>query len=50
MLAEFDVGLVDEDEHGAVVGVLAAEVVVDAVEGVHGLDEVALWADDVDEG
>lgn len=49
-LVEVDVCLVGEDEDGAVVGVLLLEVGVDVVEVIHGLHDVRLRAEHVDQG
>ena len=49
LLGEFDVCLVDEDEHAAAVGVLVLEILVDVVEGVSCLVEVGRSTEHVDE-
>lgn len=50
LLDEVDIGLVDEDEHAAVVGIFAFEILVDVMEGVAGLVEIGGGTQDVDEG
>lgn len=48
-MREVDIGLIGEDEDGAIVGVLLLDVVVDIVEVIHGFEDVGLWTEDIDE-
>jgi len=48
-LREVDVSLIGEDEDGAIVGVLLLDVIVNIVEAVHGLHDIGLRTEHIDE-